>query len=205
VLILCLDTIGRTASAALLEDGTLLRLEKRDAMLDHSRTLLPLCGALLESCGKTFRDIDLYAVMAGPGSFTGIRIGMAAVKGFALAQDKPCAGISTLEAGAWGYEGEGKLCVTLRARGEEVFWALFEKKAGTVTRLGEEAVGMLPDLQAAHTDCIFVRAEDTAHAGSAALCAWKQALAGKTASCHDINPVYLKKTQAERMREEQNK
>ena len=205
MLILCLDTIGRVASAALFEDGRLLRLEKRDAMLDHSRTLLPLCKELLESCGRSFADLDLYAVMAGPGSFTGIRIGMAAIKGFALALDKPCVGVSTLEAGAWGYEGEGTLCVTLRARGDEVFYARFEKKNATVTRLGEEAVAMLPDLKAQYPSDIFVPAEDTAHAGSAALCAWKQALEGRTAQCHDINPVYLKKTQAERMREEQNK
>ena len=205
MLILCLDTIGREASAALFEDGTLLRLEKRDAMLDHSRTLLPLCKTLLESCGRSFGDIDLYAVMAGPGSFTGIRIGMAAVKGFALAQDKPCVGVSTLEAGAWGWDGEGTCCVTLRARGEEVYYALFEKRGGTVTRLSEEAVAMLPDLKAKYSAHIFVPAEDTAHAGSAALCAWKRALAGQTDTCHDINPVYLKKTQAERMREEKNK
>jgi len=205
VLILCLDTIGRVASAALFEDGKLLRLEKRDAMLDHSRTLLPLCKTLLESCGKTFADLDLYAVMAGPGSFTGIRIGMAAVKGFALAQDKPCAGVSTLEAGAWGYPGDGTLCVTLRARGEEVYWCRYEKRDGAVTALSPEGVAMLPDLKAQYPDHIFVPAEETADAGSAALCAWKRALAGQTETCHDINPVYLKKTQAERMREEKNK
>ena len=205
MLILAFESSAKAASAALVKDGKLLSQYSQCSGLTHSRTLLPLCQQLLRETGRSFPDIDRYAVMAGPGSFTGIRIGMAAVKGFALAQDKPCAGISTLEAGAWGSEGEGKLCVTLRARGDEVFWALFEKKAGTVTRLGEEAVGMLPDLQAAHTDCTFVRAEDTADAGSAALCAWKQALEGSSMTCHDINPVYLKKTQAERMREEQNK
>ena len=160
MLILAFETSAKAASVALLDGNKLLGESYQNTGMTHSQTLMVMAEDLLKTAGKTAREVTAVAVAEGPGSFTGIRIGMAAVKGFALAQDKPCAGISTLEAGAWGYEGEGKLCVTLRARGEEVFWALFEKKAGAVTRLGEEAVGMLPDLQAAHTDCIDIVDDD---------------------------------------------
>ena len=81
MLILALDTSGKLASAALLRDGTLLGSETRDSMLDHSRTLLPMCSDLLARYGLALADVDLFAAVTGPGSFTGVRIGCAAVKG----------------------------------------------------------------------------------------------------------------------------
>ena len=205
MLILAMESSAKAASVALCRDGELLGQYFQRSGLTHSRTLLPRVEDLLRNTETKLSDVDCIAVAQGPGSFTGVRIGVSTAKGLCWGADKNAVGVSTLEAGAWGWDGEGTCCVTLRARGEEVYYALFEKHGGAVTRLGEESVAMLPDLKAKYPAHIFVPAEDTAHAGSAALCAWKRALAGQTDTCHDINPVYLKKTQAERMREEKNK
>ena len=89
MLILALDTSGKMASCALLQDGVVLDLLQQDSQMDHSRLMLPLCEQLLQKHGLTFANIDVYAAVVGPGSFTGVRIGTAAVKGFSWAQDKP--------------------------------------------------------------------------------------------------------------------
>ena len=86
------------ASVAVSEDGALIAQSYQRSGLTHSRTLLPMCRDLLANCGLSLEEIDVVAVAAGPGSFTGLRIGVAAAKGLAWAGDKPCAGVSTLEA-----------------------------------------------------------------------------------------------------------
>ena len=89
MLILALDTSGSMASCALLRDGALLDQAVQDSKMDHSRLLLPLCQELVEKHGLTLQDVDVYAAVIGPGSFTGIRIGSAAVKGFAWRRTSP--------------------------------------------------------------------------------------------------------------------
>ena len=105
--ILALDTAGKTAAVAVLRDDTLLYETVSNTGLTHSETLLPMADAALKACGLTCADIGLYAVTAGPGSFTGLRIGLAAVKGMALPRQTPCAGVSTLAALAYGMAGAG--------------------------------------------------------------------------------------------------
>ena len=83
MLILALDTSGKMASCALLQDGVVLDMLQQDSQMDHSRLMLPLCEQLLQKHGLTFANVDVYAAVVGPGSFTGVRIGTAAVKGFA--------------------------------------------------------------------------------------------------------------------------
>ena len=203
MLILALDTSGRTASCALLRDGTLLDTVAQDSMMDHSRLLLPLCEQLLKKHGLTFGDVDVYAAVAGPGSFTGVRIGTAAVKGFAWAQDKPCAGVSSLLAMACDSETDGILCCSLKARPGESYYALFRKEGNTITRLTEDAVGKDEEMEAAasaHGATVFLR--DCQRASGAAKAAWLQALSGTLQNCHEILPAYLRLSQAERMRKE---
>ncbi|MFQ8760403.1 MAG: tRNA (adenosine(37)-N6)-threonylcarbamoyltransferase complex dimerization subunit type 1 TsaB [Intestinimonas sp.] len=109
--ILALESSATAASVAVCEDETLLAQSFQHSGLTHSRTLMPMCRDLLENCGLTLEEMEVVAVAAGPGSFTGLRIGVAAAKGLAWPGDKPCAGVSTLEAMAWaaGPSGGGSL------------------------------------------------------------------------------------------------
>lgn len=99
--ILALESSAVACSVCLWEDGRLLAQSFQNSGLTHSRTLMSLCGDLLKNGGYTLDEVDVVAVAAGPGSFTGLRIGVAAAKGLAWAGDKLCAGVSTLEAMAW--------------------------------------------------------------------------------------------------------
>ena len=103
--ILAVDTAGKTAGVALLQDDRLLYEVYLDGGMTHSETLMPMIDTCLKMCGLTCADIDLYAVNAGPGSFTGLRIGLAAVKGLAFPRETLCAPVSTLEALAAAHEG----------------------------------------------------------------------------------------------------
>ena len=203
MLILALDTSGKIASCALLQDGMLLDQAEQDSMMDHSRLLLPLCEKLLADNGFTLSDVDVFSAVIGPGSFTGIRIGTAAVKGFAWSQDKPCAGISSLLAMACDAEQSGVLCCSLKARPGESYYALFRKEGDTITRLTEDAVGKDEEMEAAasaHGATVFLR--DCQRASGAAKAAWLQAQSGTLQNCHEILPAYLRLSQAERMRKE---
>lgn len=201
MLILSLDTSGKLASCALARDGAVLAQTVQDARLDHSRLLLPLCGRLLEEQGLKLSQIDLFAAVAGPGSFTGVRIGVAAVKGFCWALDKPCVGVSSLEAMAWEWEGSGPVCCSLYARPGERYYALFQKEKAAVRRLTPDTVGSEEALtgEMARFSC-QTRLEDCQRASGAAKAAWAAAREGRTQNCCDILPAYLRVPQAERMR-----
>ena len=108
--ILAVDTAGKTAGVALLQDDRLLYEVYLDAGMTHSETLMPMIDTCLKMCGMTCADIDLYGVNAGPGSFTGLRIGLAAVKGLAFPRETLCAPVSTLEALAAAHTGEAPYC-----------------------------------------------------------------------------------------------
>ena len=103
--ILAVDTAGKTVGVALLQDDRLLYECYLDAGMTHSETLMPLIDNCLKLCGMGCKDIDLYGVNAGPGSFTGLRIGLAAVKGLAFPRETLCAPVSTLEALAAAHTG----------------------------------------------------------------------------------------------------
>ena len=100
--ILALESSAVSASVALTEDEKLIAQSFQNCGLTHSRTLLPMVESLFQNCGLTLDAVDAIAVAHGPGSFTGVRIGVATVKGLALGADKPCIGVSTLEAMAYG-------------------------------------------------------------------------------------------------------
>lgn len=203
MLILAIDTSGHMASCALLRDGMVLDTAAQDSMLDHSRLLLPLCRNLLEKHDLQLQDVDAFAAVIGPGSFTGIRIGAAAVKGFAWAQDKPCAGVSSLLAMAYGAETDGVLCCSIRARAGESYYALFRRENESVQRLTEDTVGSDEEMEAAmkKANCTL-HLRDCCHATGAAMAAWNMAQSGNMQTCHEIIPAYLRMTQAERMRKE---
>ena len=141
MLILAIDTSGHTASAALLEDSTLRAQVSLYTLRTHSQVMLPLCRQLLDNAGVTLEEIDLFAVADGPGSYTGLRIGISAVKGMAFALGKPCAGISTLEGMAYNLLGtRGTLCCAIHARQQLHYCGIFSSDGREVTRLTEDAI-----------------------------------------------------------------
>lgn len=145
--ILALESSAVSASVALTEDEKLVAQSFQNCGLTHSRTLLPMVENLLANCGVSLADVDAIAVAHGPGSFTGVRIGVATVKGLALGADKPCLGVSTLEAMAWGARAlGGDLCCVMDARAGQVYNALFTVEDGRVRRLCDDRAVKLTEL-----------------------------------------------------------
>ena len=142
--ILALETSAKGVSCAVTENGAPLASAYQCTGLTHSRTLMPMVEDMLKNAELTLDDMDLIAIANGPGSFTGLRIGIAAVKGLAWAADKPCCGVSTLQAMACSVSHmEGLIIGAMDARRDQIYNALFEAKDGSLTRLCEDrAVGL---------------------------------------------------------------
>lgn len=136
MIILAVDSSAVAASAALVQDGKILGEFYCNNGLTHSRTLMPMIRGLLETARVPLKGVDLLAVSAGPGSFTGIRIGIASVKGLAMPENKPCAGISTLEAIAQNLSHlTGTACAVMDARCKQVYNAVFTLNGSSPERL----------------------------------------------------------------------
>ena len=220
---LALETSAKSVSVAVTENGTLLAQAYQDRGLTHSVTLMPLLDGMLKTAGLTLDDMDIIAVAQGPGSFTGIRIGVSAAKGLAWAKALPCCGVSTLEAMAYGVtDFEGVVVGAMDARRQQVYNALFRTENGRVTRLcadravamelvaaipepklivGDGAVLLYDFLQKAGIGC---RLASPLHrqqsAAGVALAAEHLAAQGLTCSAQELQPVYLRLSQAERER-----
>lgn len=156
-----LDSCGRAAGAAILQDDRLLYESYLDNGLTHSETLLPMVEAAFAACGISAAQLDLIGVGAGPGSFTGLRIGMALAKGLALPRAVPCAAVSSLEGIARGiFLPEGALVLAAEdARRGEVYYAAFRRQGQTLLRLCPDSVGRpaaLAELLAGEEKTIFV-------------------------------------------------
>ena len=145
--ILAFETSAKAASAALFQEGVLLGETYQNTGLTHSQTLLSMAESLMASCGVAAGDIDAVGVAAGPGSFTGVRIGVAAAKGFAWGREIPCVGVSTLAAMAVGFGAwQGYVCPVMDARRSQVYNALFRVDCGKCTRIREDRAISLRDL-----------------------------------------------------------
>lgn len=143
--ILALESSATACSAALCEDGQLIAQNWQNSGLTHSRTLLPMVEDMLKNCGASLDDVDVVAVAAGPGSFTGLRIGVATAKGLAWPGDKPCAPCSTLESMAWSlaHLKDTIVVCAMDARRNQVYNALFLAKGGELERLTpDRAIGL---------------------------------------------------------------
>ena len=146
--ILSVDTSATAASVALSEEGKLIGETFINTSLTHSQTLIPMVEQLLNNTKTEISDIDAIAVNAGPGSFTGVRIGVAAVKGLAFANNIPCVSVSTLESMAYNFlSTDCIVCAVMDARCSQVYNALFEIKNGVVTRLCDDRALSLDDLK----------------------------------------------------------
>lgn len=139
MLILALDSSAAPASAALLEDGKILTEFYINTKQTHSQTLMPMVESVLKLTGKTLDDVTCMAVSAGPGSFTGVRIGVSCAKGLSMTRNIPCAGVSTLRAMAENARQlTGIVCAVMDARCGQVYNALFRAEDGKLTRLCDD-------------------------------------------------------------------
>ena len=226
MLILAFETSAKAASAALWE-GKLLGESYQNTGLTHSQTLMVMAEDLLKQCGKTPADVTHVAVAAGPGSFTGVRIGVAAAKGFAWGREIPLCGVSTLEAmaltlGVW----EGTVCCERVARRNQVYNALFRAEGGSITRIREDRAISLEELEKelreiSGTIYLVGDGSELTHrtlkdtvpnlapppehrrhqrASGVALAAVKQIEGGDPCDAASLTPNYLRLSQAERER-----
>ena len=229
MLTLAFETSAKAASVALTENGKLLGESYQNTGLTHSQTLMVMAEDLLKQCSKTVSDVTAVAVAEGPGSFTGVRIGVAAAKGFAWGGQIPCYGVSTLEAMAVNLGiYEGHICACMDARRSQVYNALFLVDGGTAERFSEDRAIALADLKTEleHIDGpiylvgdgsqltyktlsgeipnLILPPEHRMHqraVGVAILAERKQA-AGETGDGNALSPNYLRLSQAERERAE---
>ena len=147
--ILAIDSSAISAGCAIVDGENVIAESFVRVGLTHSETLLPMVSNTLANAKLTAEDIDCYAVSSGPGSFTGIRIGVAAVKGMAFASSTPCVGVSTLEAIAWNcMASSGIVCAAMDARRQQVYNALFAFEGQKITRLCDDRAISIEELTA---------------------------------------------------------
>lgn len=225
--IIALETSAKAVSAAITQNGRVLASGYQDTGLTHSRTLMPIVEHLFRNTGLTLQDMDAVAVAAGPGSFTGIRIGVSAAKGLAFAADKPAVGVSTLAAMARNAAFcDGLVVCAMDARRNQIYNALFLAQDGHLTRLTEDRAVALSVLAEELRDDprpktvigdgagLCAEALDSAgivcrlapphlimqNAMSVALEAEHLAAEGGLVSAQALSPVYLRPPQAQRLR-----
>ena len=147
MLILAFETSAKAASVALMKDGVLLAESYQNTGLTHSQTLMVMAQDLLTQCGVTVQDLTHVAVAEGPGSFTGVRIGVAAAKGLSWGGELPCCGVSTLESMARSLGAcHGFVCPVMDARRSQVYNAIFCAKDGALERVTEDRAISLEEL-----------------------------------------------------------
>ena len=229
MLILAFETSAKAASVALMEEGKLLGESYQNTGLTHSQTLMVMAQDLLKQCGKTVSDLTAVAVAEGPGSFTGVRIGVAAAKGMSWGVELPCYGVSTLEAMAESLGiYQGYVCPCMDARRSQVYNALFYVNCGKIERKSADRAIALAELKeelktlegpiflvgdggnlayktlSAELPDLILPPEHRLHqrATGVALLAAKKQAAGETGDGNALTPNYLRLSQAERERME---
>lgn len=225
--ILALETSAKSVSAAVLANGEVAAYAYQNTGLTHSRTLMPLVDGMLKNAGLAKEELNLIAVAAGPGSFTGLRIGVSAAKGLAWALDLPCCAVSTLEAMARNLScAEGTVACAMDARRDQVYNAVFTACGGALERCTpDRAIGLdqLAEELRGRSAALYVVGDGAAlcaaglsqrgvpctlapaplrmqNAVGVALVAQEMAVRGKTVSAAELTPNYLRLSQAERER-----
>lgn len=223
--ILAIDTSATAASVAVAEDDKIIGEYFINTKLTHSQTLIPMAEQLIKSVSLSVNDIDAVAVNAGPGSFTGVRIGVAAAKGIAFANDLPCVSVSTLQSMAYNMlENDCVVCGVMDARCQQVYNALFRVNDKSVERLTDDRALSLEDLKRELeqiNDKVVLVGDGTEitkkyfngkllnvvsapinkriqNASSTAMVAYEMIKEGKTVSSDELMPVYLRLPQAQR-------
>ncbi len=223
MIILALDSTAKAAAVAILRDEKLLAKDMHDDGNTHSSTLLPMVETLLSQNSLTVDNIDLFAASAGPGSFTGVRIGAATLKALAFGRNRPCVAVSALEALAYNMrDTDCIVCALMDARRGQFYTATFEIKDGNVSRLtpdeaksGEDIAASLAAYEKVYlvgdgatvampffgdNACLAPCDRLLADGESVGLLAKKLYEQGESVSDAEFAPTYLRLPQAERER-----
>ena len=223
--ILAIECSATPASCAIFEDEKLIASSFTNVKLTHSETLMPMIDGTLKNAKLNVNDIDAFAVSSGPGSFTGIRIGISALKGLAIKDKKPCCAVSTLLSMACRLKHlDGIVCAVMDARCNQVYNALFKCENGKISRLTDDRALMtnelINELNTYENQPIYVigdgadmfceiakdlrnviKAPETLkyqHAEGVALAAFDMIKENNTVSPETLLPFYLRLPQAER-------
>lgn len=223
--ILAVDTSAKAASAAIVQEDKIIGEFMINTAVTHSQTLMPMIDALLKNSNTSVNDIDAIAVNAGPGSFTGVRIGVAAVKGIAFPKNLPCISVSTLESMAYNMIGNDCIvCSVMDARCSQVYNALFRVRGENVERLTNDRAFSLTDLKnelKSIRDKVFLVGDGAVlcnefldsqldnvvlapfnkriqTASSVAYASLKKYKNGETMTADELLPIYLRLPQAQR-------
>lgn len=221
--ILAIQTSSKICAVALLEDENVIKEKIIDDNNTHSVKLMPLIDELLRETNTTLEEIDLFACDKGPGSFTGIRIGLTTVKAFMDVTDKKAVGITSLEALAYGVENDGLICSLIDAKNENVYYGIFRKSSNNIEQVEElqfnninQLLNSLKEIKEKITfigdaslnykqaikdilkgNAIFLPIEgNKLNAINIGLAAYKNR--GKAVDSNNLVPVYLRKSNAER-------
>lgn len=229
--ILAVDCSAGPASAAVVEQGRVIASSYINVKLTHSQTMLPMIKQMLESAMLSLNDIDAFAINSGPGSFTGIRIGISAIKGLAAPENKPCFEVSTLESIAENFRSfDCTLCAVMDARCNQVYNAVFKIEKGQISRITEDRAVLVSQVEKELKDikgdiliagdgaklfgCFAEENENVTvakeplrfqNAVGTALVAERQVENFKGVSHLELRPLYLRLPQAERELKEKKK
>ena len=150
--LLAVETATGCQSVALMDGPKVLARRDRDAAGHHAKYLVPTIDEVFKAAGCKLSDVQALAVSIGPGSFTGLRVGLATMMGFRMVTKVPLAAVPTLEAMAWNLRGsKDPLCPVLKSRTGEVYWAFYQWQNTELIKIGEEQVGPLEKLAHAMT------------------------------------------------------
>ena len=223
--LLAIDTTAKAASVCLASEDGIIGEFFVNTALTHSQTLMPMLEQLLSSTGIRISGLDAIAVNAGPGSFTGVRIGVAAVKGLAFAENLPCIPVSTLESMANNCLGDDCIvCAAMDARCSQVYNALFRMKGGIAERLTPDRALSIAELKqelANYSEEVYLVGDGAEicqnafsdmenivlvpenirfqHAYGTAKAAERMAEENKLCTSDELMPLYLRLPQAERL------
>lgn len=229
--ILAVDCSAGPASCAIVQDGQVIASSYINVKLTHSQTLLPMIKQMMESAMLSLKDIEGFAINSGPGSFTGIRIGISGIKGLAAPENKPCFEVSTLESIAENFRGfDCTLCAVMDARCNQVYNGIFKIQKGEITRITEDRAVLVSQVEKELEEIdgkIFIAGDGAKlfetfaqenqqvtiakeplrfqNAVGTALVAERLCKASKGVSHLELKPLYLRLPQAERELKEKKK
>ena len=221
--ILAIDTSSKICSVSILEDNNVIIEKHNDDEKTHSQKLMPLIDELLKDSNLTLDNIDLLSCSQGPGSFTGIRIGISTVKAFADVKNIPIIGVTSLESLAYNINAEGLIATLIDAKHDNVYFALYELKdnkyttvidpiSDTITNViqslkkYDEKITFVGDGSEVHKDllsnefsnCIFAFSNQNVQTSiSIGKAAYDKYIVADYQPVYSLSPIYLKKSQAE--------
>ena len=206
--ILAIGTSSKNCTIAISEDKNLIKEININTGLTHSETLLPNIEMILKETNLTLNDLDAYAVSIGPGSFTGIRIGVATIKGLCLGVDKPVIAVPSLLALAYNQKDfNGYIVSCIDANNDNVYAGIYKNEGGIIKQIGDyivDNVSVLNEKISQLNDKYIVNEDELEYASKIAEAGFDLFAQGIVTDGVHVSPLYLKKSQAERELEEKN-